>query len=93
MHPLCAALPVPYVPVRVTRGTLITLRYMYVSPRCRTSQYYRTFIPFSVCLWNDLVDPVYDGVGGGFQEQVQCLFVGLIALLFLSSTIFFSLCL
>ena len=26
MHPLCGALPVPYVPVRVTRGTLIVHR-------------------------------------------------------------------
>ena len=27
MHPLCGALPVPYVPVRVTRGALIVHRY------------------------------------------------------------------
>ena len=63
MHPLCGALPVPYVPVRVTRGALIAHRYTYANPRCRTSQYRRTFIPLSVSLWNALVDPVFDGVG------------------------------
>ena len=45
MHPLCGALPVPYVPVRVTRGTLIAHRYTYASPRCRTSQYRRLLFP------------------------------------------------
>ena len=70
MHPLCGALPVPYVPVRVTRGTLIAHRYTYAPPRCRTSQYRRTFIPLSVSLWNDLVDPVFDGVGlAGFKSR------------------------
>ena len=63
MHPLCGALPVPYVPVRVTRGALIAHRYTYAPPRCRTSQYRRTFIALSVYLWNDLVYPVFDGVG------------------------------
>ena len=67
--PLCGALPVPYVPVRVTRGALIAHRYSFAPPRCRTSQYRRTFILLSVCLWNDL-------------EQVQCFFVGLVALCF-----------
>ena len=38
-HPLCGALPVPYVPVRVTCGALIAHRYMFAPPRCRTSQY------------------------------------------------------
>ena len=39
-----------------------TLVYFCAS-RCRTSQYRMTFIPLSVSLWNDLVDPVFDGVG------------------------------
>ena len=69
-HPLCGALPVPYVPVRVTRGALIAHRYTYAPPRCRTSQFRRTFIPLSVSLWNDLVDPVFDGVGlAGFKSR------------------------
>ena len=70
MHPLCGALPVLYVPVRVTRGTLIAHRYTYAPPRCRTSQYRRTFIRLSVSLWSDLVDPVFDGVGlAGFKSR------------------------
>ena len=63
MHHLYGALPVPYVPVRVTRGGEIAHRYTYAPLCCRTSQYRRTFVPFSVSLWNALSDPVFDGVG------------------------------
>ena len=70
MHPLCGALPVPYVPVRVTRSALIVYRYTYAPPRYRTSQYRRTFTPLSVSLWNNLVDPAFDGVGlAGFKSR------------------------
>ena len=62
-HPLCGTLPVPYVPVRVIRGALMAHRYTFAPPHCRTSKYHRTFIPLSVSFWNDLVDPVFDGVG------------------------------
>ena len=76
MHPLCGALPVPYVPVRVTRGAVIAHRFTYAPPRCRTSQYRRTFIPLSVSLWNDLSDPVFDGVGlTGFKSTANAFFV------------------
>ena len=69
-HPLCGALPVPYVPVRVTRGALIAHRYTFAPPRCRTSQHRRTFILLSVSLWNDLVNPVFDGVAlAGFKSR------------------------
>ena len=69
-HPLCGALPVPYVPVRVTRSALIAHRYTFAPPNCRTSQYRRTFIHLSVSLCNDLVDPVFDGVGlAGFKTR------------------------
>ena len=46
----CVALyvPAPYVPVRVTRGALIAHRYTFAPPRCRTSQYHRTFILLSL---------------------------------------------
>ena len=63
MHSLCGSLPVPYVPVRVTRGALVAHRYTYAPHRCITSQDRRTFIPFSVSLWNDLAEPIFDGVG------------------------------
>ena len=33
MHPLNGALPGPYVPVRVTRGAVVTRRYPYAEPR------------------------------------------------------------
>ena len=48
VHPLSGALHWPYVPVRVTRGALLAHRYTYAPPRCRTLQYSRTCIPFSV---------------------------------------------
>ena len=54
IHPLYGALPVMYMPVRVTRAALIAHRYIYAPPRRRTSQYCRTFISLSVSLWNDL---------------------------------------
>ena len=38
MHPLYCALPVPCVPVRVTRGALIAHRNTYVPSRCGSSQ-------------------------------------------------------
>ena len=63
VHPLNGALPGPYVPVRVTRGSLVAHRYTYAAPRCRTLQYSRTFIRLSVPFWNDLANPVFDGVG------------------------------
>ena len=69
-HPLCGALPVPYVPVWVIRGALIAHRYTFAPPCFRTSQYRRTFIHLSVSLWNDLVDPVFYGVGlAGFKSR------------------------
>ena len=72
VHPLNGALPGPYVPVRVTRGALVAHRFTYALPRCRTSKYRRTFIPFSVSLWNDLANPVFDGVGlAGFKSKAN----------------------
>ena len=72
MHPLCGALPVPYVPVRVTGGAAIAHRFTYAPPRCSTSQYRWTFIPLSVSLWNDLSDPVFEGVGvAGFKSRAN----------------------
>ena len=72
MHPLNGPLPGPYVPARVTRGALVADRYTYASPRCRTLMHSRTFIPFSVSLWNDLANPVFDGVGlAGFKSRAK----------------------
>ena len=72
VHPLNGALPGPYVSVQVTRGALIAHRFTYALPRCRTSQYRRTFIPLSVSLWNDLASPVFDGVElAGFKSRAN----------------------
>ena len=72
MHLLYGALPVPYVPVPVTRGAVVARRYTYAPPRCRTFQVRRTFILLSVSLWNDLSDPVFDGVGlAGFKSRAN----------------------
>ena len=72
MHPLSCALPLPYVPARVTRGALVAHRYSNAPPRCRTSQYRRTFVLLSVSLWNDLSDPVFHGVGlTGFKSRAN----------------------
>ena len=63
IHSLCGALPVPYVPLRVTRGALIAHRYTYAPPRCRTSQYLRTFIPYqylSGTIWLTPYSMVWD---------------------------------
>ena len=72
MHPLTGARPGPYVPVGVTRGALAVHRYTYAPPRCRTSRYCMTFLPLFVSLWNDLADPVVDGVGlAGFKSRAN----------------------
>ena len=36
MHPSSGALPLPYVPARVTRGALVAHRHSFEPPRCRT---------------------------------------------------------
>ena len=72
VHPLNGALSGPYVPARVTRGALVANRYTYAQPGCRTLQYSRTFIPFSMSLCNDLASSVFDGVGlAGFKSRVN----------------------
>ena len=72
MHPLSGALPVPFVPACVTRGALVAHRHSFAVPRCRTSQYSKTFVPHSVSLWNDLSDPVFDGVRlAGFKSRAN----------------------
>ena len=72
MHPLNDMLPGPFMPVWVLRGALLAHRYTYEPPRCRTSQYRRTFVRLSVFLWNYLADPVFDSVGlAGFKSRAN----------------------
>ena len=89
MHPLYGALPVPYVPVRVIRGTVVAHWYTYAFPRCRTSQYHRTFIPLCVSLWNDKGDPVFAGVGlVGFKSRARAFLLASLFAPFLFHTVF-----
>ena len=72
MHPLSRALHLPYVPARVTRGASVAHRHSFAPPRCRTSQYRRSFVPLSVSLCNDLSDSEFDGVGlAGFKSRAN----------------------
>ena len=76
MHPVNDDLPGPYVPVQVTCKAKVALRYNYAAPHCRTSQYRCTFVPLSVSLWNDLDDPVFNGVGlEGFKSMDNVFFI------------------
>ena len=94
IHPLSGAQPLPYVPARVTRGALVAHWHYLAPPRCRTSQYRRSFVPLYVSLWNDHGDPVFDGVGlAGFNSRANAscwhdllfLFCLLLSYLFLPS--------
>ena len=72
MHPLSSVLPLLYVLARASRVALVAHRHSVASPRCRTSQYRRSFVPFSVSLWNDPSHPVFDGVRlGGFLSRAN----------------------
>ena len=72
MHPLSVALPLQYMPARVTRGALVAHRHSFAPPHCRTSQYHRTFVSLSASLWNDLCDPMFDGVElEGFKSRAN----------------------
>ena len=75
VHLLNGALPRKYVPAWVTCGALVAHRYTcwfcLAAEPCRL-QYSRTFIPFSVSLWNDLASSVFDGVGlAGFKSRAN----------------------
>ena len=72
MYPLSNALPLQYVTARVTRGALVAHRHSFAPPRCRTSEYRRTFVPLSVSRWDNLCDPVFNGVGlAGFKNRAN----------------------
>ena len=71
MNPLYDALHEPYVPVCYTRCCDRTWVHL-CSSSLKNSQYLITFISLSVSLWNDLCDPVFDGVGlTGFKSRAN----------------------
>ena len=60
------------MPAQVTHDPLVAHRHSFAPPHCRTFQYRRSFVPLSVSLWNDLSDPVFDGVGlAGFKSRAN----------------------
>ena len=64
MHLIYGALPVPYVPaVRVKRGALVAYRYIYMSLLAADRTTGLLFPSQYISLWNDLADPVDDGMG------------------------------
>ena len=72
MHHLNGPLPGPYVPVWVTCSAPVAHQYTCAQPHFRTSQCCRTFVSLSVSFWNDLTDPVFDGVGQvGFKNRAN----------------------
>ena len=92
MHCLCRICrPVILVVVWLligTRGGLVAHRHSFAPPHCRTSQYCRTFVPLSVSLWNDLSDPVFDGVGlAGFKSRANAFLLARSAFSFLSRNV------
>ena len=90
MHFLNGALHGPYVPVRASRGALVTHRHTSASTRCRTSQYHRTFVPLLVSLWNDLVDPVFDdALLAGFKSRDNAFLLAYYSILIFFSFLFF----
>ena len=79
MNPLYGVLPVLYVPVRDTRGTLVAHRYTYAPLSCRSSYYRMTFIIISMSLSNDLADPAFDSVGlSGFKSMANAISLALL---------------
>ena len=68
MHPLSVVLPLRYVSARVPRVALVAHRHSFAPPRCRISQYRRTWVLLSVSLWSDRSDPVFDVDGVGLAD-------------------------
>ena len=88
-HPLFGVLPVPYVPVRVTRCAFFAYRYTYAPPRCRSSLYRTTFVLPLMSLWDDLADLVFKGLRlAGFKSRANAFYLSKLLAPFLSSTVF-----
>ena len=78
------------MPGRVTRSALVAHLYTYAQSHCRTLQYGRTFIPFSVSLWKYFANPVFDGVGlAGFKSMASASLLAQAALSILLFSTFF----
>ena len=79
------------VVTRVTRGALVSHRYTYASPLCRTSQYTAGLLLPSQCLpsLNDLDDPLFEGGGlEGFKSWAMPFYWPSCSLPFVPSDVF-----
>ena len=64
MHPLNSALPGPYLLVQVNGSALVAHLYTYVAVLAVQQDF--------LSLWNDLADPIFDGVGlAGFKSSAN----------------------
>ena len=76
MQTLNDAVPGRYVPVRVTRGSLVAHRYTYAPLQNLAVQ--QAFVKLTVSLWKDFADTVFDGVGlAGFKSSANVFSIGL----------------
>ena len=70
MHPLYGALLVSSVPIRITRCDRTSV--LLCAALVQNLAVPLTFIPLSVSLWNDIGDPIFDGVGlVGFKRRAS----------------------
>ena len=67
-HPLRALLPDLHQPTRLTRGTQAMNGAAFSVVRCRTTQFSRTFIPYTCRRWNSLPDDV---IGAGDADSFK----------------------
>ena len=73
---------------RMSRRVLLVVLWLLIGTRSRlllrrTSQYHRSFVPLSASLWNDLSDPVFEGVWlTGFKSRANALLLAWSAFLF-----------
>ena len=81
------AQPEPYVIVRVTCRAVISHWFTYAPPRCRTSQFLRTFIPLTIS--SELSScPLFDRVGlAVFKSRANAFLLAQLLAPFLSPTV------
>ena len=94
MRPLSGALPLPYVLGTHCWRVLLMVLWLLLGPCSHLIVGLFSIteplchVPRSVSLWNDLSDPVFDGVGlAGFKSRANAVLLAWSAVSFLSQTI------
>ena len=70
-HPLSGAIPPIAVHRKPTRASLVAHEFNLTNVRCSTEQFKRSFIPFSVSVWNDLPSHCFGGSLVEFKKLVN----------------------